>query len=161
VKEVFAAFDRPDQLDGRELALAEECADVMFETDIALLKQVLGCMTKNGIEAAVPGERVTIGCRPSVDGACFWVDNPTYMPENVRRQVFNRSFSTKGTGRGLGTYSMKILTDHYLGGRIDFTSSEETGTRFTAIYPRAFQLQHTDSGHVSDGRQGIGGAPCG
>ena len=58
------------------------------------------------------------------------------MPHVVQLQLFQRSFSTKGLGRGLGTYSMKLLSERYLGGRISFTSTEEAGTTFTASYPR-------------------------
>jgi signal transduction histidine kinase len=53
------------------------------------------------------------------------------MPREVQLQLFKRSFTTKGTGRGLGTYSMKLLTERYLKGRIAFTSSETDGTTFT------------------------------
>ena len=95
-------------------------------------------MVKNGIEGSIPGERVTMGCGAEGELVAFWVQNPTYMPEKVRLQVFNRSFSTKGTNRGLGTYSMKFLTERYLGGDISFTSSEEAGTTFTARYPLEF-----------------------
>jgi sensor histidine kinase regulating citrate/malate metabolism len=57
------------------------------------------------------------------------------MPRSVQLQVFNRSFSTKGAGRGLGTYSMKLLTERFLGGRVWFTSTREAGTTFYASYP--------------------------
>jgi hypothetical protein len=134
-REVLAAYNRPDLTDGRNLALDDASLDAHLVSDPALLKRVLGNMVKNAIEASVPGETVRVGCGPSGAEVRFWVQNPTYMPENIRLQVFNRSFSTKGTGRGLGTYSMKLLTDHYLKGRIEFTSSEAAGTRFTATYP--------------------------
>ncbi len=49
--------------------------------------------------------------------------------------MFQRSFTTKGEGRGLGTYSMKLLSERYLNGRVEFTSSPEHGTTFTAVYP--------------------------
>ena len=39
-----------------------------------------------------------------------------------------RSFSTKGTQRGLGTYSMKILGEKHLGGVVDFETSVNKGT---------------------------------
>ncbi|MFA7348153.1 MAG: ATP-binding protein, partial [Desulfurivibrionaceae bacterium] len=52
------------------------------------------------------------------------------MPENVQLQIFQRSFSTKGTGRGLGTYSIKLLGERYLKGRVSFTSTPEKGTTF-------------------------------
>lgn len=53
----------------------------------------------------------------------------------MRLQIFNRSFSTKSTGRGLGTYSMKYLTEKYLRGEMSFTSVEGEGTTFLARYP--------------------------
>ncbi len=52
----------------------------------------------------------------------FWVHNHAVMPESVQRQVFQRSFTTKGRGRGLGTYSVKLLTERYLeGGLVHLT----------------------------------------
>jgi sensor histidine kinase regulating citrate/malate metabolism len=53
----------------------------------------------------------------------------------VRLQIFNRFYSTKGTGRGLGTYSMKLLTEGYLHGRVWFTTDETRGTDFYASVP--------------------------
>ena len=48
-----------------------------------------------------------------------------------------RSFSTKAdTGRGIGTYSMRLFGQRYLGGRVDFTSEEPEGTTFTVILPK-------------------------
>ena len=63
------------------------------------------------------------------------VDGNYYMPESIGLQVFNRFFSVKGGGRGLGTYSAKYPTEKYLAGEISYTSSEEQGTTFTAVYP--------------------------
>ncbi|MCG8333275.1 MAG: ATP-binding protein, partial [Proteobacteria bacterium] len=34
-------------------------------------------------------------------------------------------------GRGLGTYSMKLLGEEFLGGKVAFSSTEEKGTEFT------------------------------
>jgi sensor histidine kinase regulating citrate/malate metabolism len=57
------------------------------------------------------------------------------MPEKVKLQIFNRSFSTKGIGRGIGTYSIKLITEGYLKGIVDFESAEERGTTFTIQLP--------------------------
>jgi signal transduction histidine kinase len=57
------------------------------------------------------------------------------MPESVRLQVFKRSFSTKGSDRGLGTYSIKLLTENYLGGEVGFASEEGNGTTFWVKLP--------------------------
>ena len=133
--EMHATYSRPDVLDHRRLVVAADAADTEFESDPTLLRRVAGNMVKNAIEASAPGETVTMGCRLDAGGVAFWVHNPTYMPENVRLQVFSRSFSTKGAGRGLGTYSMKFLTERYLSGRIAFASSESGGTTFTVWIP--------------------------
>ncbi len=65
----------------------------------------------------------------------FEVHNPAYMPRDIQLQVFQRSFSTKGEGRGLGTYSIKLLTERYLCGTVSFKSSPEEGTVFRVEYP--------------------------
>ncbi|MBK8046925.1 MAG: hypothetical protein IPK16_07250 [Anaerolineales bacterium] len=54
---------------------------------------------------------------------------------DIQLQVFQRSFSTKGNGRGLGTYSMKLLTERYLQGEVGFVSTPESGTTFFARFP--------------------------
>ena len=57
------------------------------------------------------------------------------MPRNVQLQVFQRSFSTKGPGRGIGTYSMKLFAEQYLKGKIWFTTEKSTGTTFYFSIP--------------------------
>ncbi len=104
--------------------------------DYTLLKRVLGNMTKNALEATPNGQTVRIGLKPHGDMARFWVHNKRAMPVEVQLQVFKRSFSTKGKGRGLGTYSIKLLTENYLGGTVDFQSSEEEGTTFWVDLPQ-------------------------
>jgi len=53
----------------------------------------------------------------------------------VQLQVFQRSFSTKGPGRGIGTYSIRLLVSRYLRGTVDFESSKEQGTTFRVHLP--------------------------
>ncbi len=112
-----------------------ESAAVQFESDPVLLGRVLGNMVKNALEASSYGETIALGCRREDGEVTFWVSNRSYMPEAVRLQVFNRSFSTKTPGRGLGTYSMKYLSEKYLGGKVSFSSTEAEGTTFMARYP--------------------------
>jgi len=138
LRQILDSYSRPEALNRRRVRLDDNCQDVEFETDTTLLRRVLGNMVKNAIEASVPGETVTLACRLEEGRVAFRVHNPTYMPENVRLQVFNRSFSTKAAGRGLGTYAMRFLTETYLGGTISFTSSEAEGTTFVARYPVKF-----------------------
>ncbi len=57
------------------------------------------------------------------------------MPPEIQLQVFNRSFSTNGTGRGIGTYSIRLLGEKYLGGQVTFDSFDGGGTTFRIHLP--------------------------
>lgn len=116
--------------DGRILALAPDADAVRLQADATLLRRVLVNMLLNALEATPPGGTVTIGVRPDGIDALFWVHNETVMDPPTKLQMFKRSFSTKGQGRGLGTYSIRMLTENYLGGEVGFTSEEGLGTTF-------------------------------
>jgi signal transduction histidine kinase len=121
---------------GRTLSLGE-CPDCQIETDRTLLRRVLGNLVKNALEATADGGTVTLGATDSGDQIEFAVRNPGVMPDHVQKQVFQRSFSTKGgAGRGIGTHSVKLLTERYLGGKAGFESKEPNGTVFTVTLPK-------------------------
>ncbi len=111
---------------------------VEFETDPVLLRRTLVNMVKNALEASSPGDTIQVETSVAGNSALFRVRNPSVMSDEVRMQVFQRSFSTKGNGRGLGTYSMRMLVRDYLKGEIDFDSVEGEGTTFTARLPLTF-----------------------
>lgn len=113
----------------KKIALAPDCQDVSFTTDKTLLLRVLVNMVKNALEAEDPGAVITLNCRKSGPIVAFTVHNPGRMPDDSRYQVFQRSFTTKGEGRGLGTYSIRLLTEKYLKGHASFTTGHE-GTTF-------------------------------
>jgi signal transduction histidine kinase len=121
----------------RHIDVHLEADDPAFEfpTDRVLLTRVLANMTKNALEASDGGDQVTLVFHTNQDSITFAVHNPQYMPHNVQLQVFQRSFSTKGEGRGLGTYSVKLLTERYLRGRVWFETDEQAGTTFKVSLP--------------------------
>jgi len=119
----------------RTVRVDDSSEDVHIMTDPVILNRVLGNMLKNALEATSSGGTVTIGCQAHGDKVEFWVHNLGVMRRDLQLQVFQRSFSTKGAGRGLGTYSMKLLSERYLGGTVGFTSTAAHGTTFFARYP--------------------------
>jgi len=119
---------------GKEIAVAEDSQDVRLRTDKGLLARVLGHLVKNALEAEKEGAKIILSSRATPEGAAFLVRNPAVMPEAARLQVFQRSFSTKGPGRGLGTYGVRLFTEKYLRGKVSFTSGPE-GTEFCAELP--------------------------
>jgi signal transduction histidine kinase len=115
----------------KELNVLYEKENVSFDSDPLLIRRVLNNMVKNALEAVDEGETVTMTSKTENGTITFSVHNPGVIPKDAQLQIFLRSFSTKGTGRGLGTYSMKLLTERYLKGKIDFTTSVEEGTTFS------------------------------
>jgi signal transduction histidine kinase len=130
LEELAVVYRRHEAAEGKKIEIAADCESATFRSDQTLLQRILGNMLKNALEATSAGEKVTLGARGDGDGIELWVHNPTFMPRDVQLQVFNRSFSTKGAGRGIGTYSMRLLASKYLGGSVDFTTSSEDGTTF-------------------------------
>ncbi|MCL2329748.1 MAG: HAMP domain-containing histidine kinase [Phycisphaerae bacterium] len=134
---VFNHYRQPGTVQERTLQLDPATADVTFLTDRALLGRVLGNMVKNAIEASKPGDTITACCLADAATVEFRVHNPGCIPPAIQLQIFHRSFSTKGRGHGLGTYSIQLLTERYLNGHAWFTTSPEVGTTFHVRYPRS------------------------
>jgi len=108
-------------------------------TDVSLLGRVLTNLLKNACEVENPDGCVTIGFKVDNGFTHFWIHNISVMPRTIQLQLFQRSFSTKGKGRGIGLYSVKLLTEKYLKGKVDFISSKETGTIFNLYYPLSLE----------------------
>ena len=135
MQEIRDAYKNHDAARFRNIEVDPDAADIEFLTDPTLLRRVVGNMVKNGLEASGENETVRITCRSSKTGIEFLVHNPRFMPRHVQLQVFQRSFSTKGPNRGLGTYSMKLLGEQYLRGKVTFTSLPDDGTTFKIWLP--------------------------
>ena len=133
--EVRETYEKHDVAQGRDIAIDAAAQEIEFSSDKTLLARVVGNMVKNALEASDKGDTITLSSRKVDNEVEFSVHNPGYMPRDVQLQIFRRSFSTKGAARGLGTYSMRLLSERYLKGSVSFTSSEEEGTTFTARYP--------------------------
>jgi hypothetical protein len=104
--------------------------DRIIRSSEVLLSRILGNLIKNAFEASLPGQTVRVGF-DNFETPTFTIHNSGVMSKEVQLQVFQRSFSTKATtGRGIGTYSVKLFTERYLGGTVTFTSSREEGTTF-------------------------------
>jgi signal transduction histidine kinase len=135
LQEVAESYRQHNVATDKQILVDPRSQAVTLTSDVTLLRRVIRNMLKNALEASRPGQSVTLRCEQQGDEVVFEIRNPTFMPRNVQLQVFQRSFSTKGAGRGLGSYSMKLLSERYLKGQVSFTTSPEDGTCFTARYP--------------------------
>ena len=133
----------------RRVVIDPQSVPLSFESDATLLRRILGNLMKNALEAIQEGQTVTVSCVREDHRLRFCVHNPGVMSREAQLQVFNRSYSTKGIGRGLGTYSVKLLTEKYLHGSTGFSSSLDHGTVFWVSIPLQVAVA------IPDGRRAL------
>jgi len=136
LNDVADLFSKHETVKDKVLYIAENLDDALVYTDPVILRRILGNMVKNALEASSPKATVSLSFREKDDSIQFSVHNNSWMSREVQLQLFKRSFSTKGTGRGIGTYSMKLLGEKYLKGKVWFQSSPEKGTTFYIAVPK-------------------------
>lgn len=137
LSQLLAGYEHHSVAEGRQIDIAIGEAPPRIKSDPVLLRRVLGNLLKNALEASRFGHTVTLRYQLVEGEPAFLVHNETVMPEEVKAQVFQRSFSTKGgAGRGVGTYSVRMLTERYLGGKVTFSSEEGRGTEFVVRLPQ-------------------------
>lgn len=109
---------------------------LVFQSDFFLVVRVLINMVVNALEATSPGRSVRVWREKDKTSIVFYAWNHQPVADTVVKRLFQRNFSTKaGSGRGLGTYSMKLFGETFLGGKIGFNTSVEGGTTFHLRLP--------------------------
>ena len=121
--------------EGKNLLAQRAPGDRTLTTDESLLVRVLGNMVKNALEASPPRSQVRLWYEGTVGGSVFHVHNPGIIPPSVAAHIFQPHFSNKGHNRGFGTYAMRLLGEHCLGGRVDFVTDVVAGTQFSVELP--------------------------
>jgi signal transduction histidine kinase len=136
LREVCTTFQRAEE-DPFRLQLTVPRLDLPVMTDPLLLRRVVANLVKNALEASEPEQPVTVRWSPVQRRIS--VHNEGVMPADVQARIFQRTFSTKGDRRGIGTHSVRLLAETYLGGQVDFTSTPEGGTTFRVTLPEVPQ----------------------
>ena len=99
------------------------------------LRQVLGNLVANALEAMPQGGRLRVGTELRADGLALTVaDTGPGLDDDQRQRLFTPYYTTKPGGTGLGLAIVQsIVSDH--GGRIEVASERGRGTTFTLIFP--------------------------
>jgi PAS domain S-box-containing protein len=123
-----------------ECELDENAGD--FEVDQAAIRSLLVNLLENALDACRVDKKksehvVTFRMNGTSDHVQFEIsDNGIGMDQETREKAFSLFFSSKGAkGTGLGLFiSNNIIKAH--GGRIEFESKLDQGTRFEIMVPR-------------------------
>ncbi len=133
IKKLYEIYGKSSN---KTIKIDEKSINISLKSDVILLKRIISNMLKNALEATDTNGSISIGCCKVEESYIqYWVKNDKYMAEEIQIGIFKRSFSTKGVGRGLGTYSMKLLGEKYLNGIVGFETSKEEGTKFFIKIP--------------------------
>lgn len=131
LSEVKEVFSHHPACQDKNIITENNTPGQVINTDMALLMRVLCNMVTNALESTEPNGEIKFWIEPHAEGLAIKVWNKATIPDEIQLRVFQRHFSTKtGAGRGLGTYSMKIFGEQYLGGKVSFTSTKDDGTVF-------------------------------
>ncbi len=135
IREVVLSMRSIQKFSNRKIEISHEEGSII--TERTLLRRVLINMLKNALEASNNKNVVQIAgsLEPETGHAVFSVKNPQLIPKADQLKLFQKSFSTKGRGRGWGTYSIKVLTEKYLEGNVSYSSEPGKGTIFTIRIP--------------------------
>lgn len=105
--------------------------NMSVNTDSSLLLRVLCNMITNALESTDKNGVVKVWFERNGSLLSFCVWNNKAIRKDIALRIFQRNFSTKEeAGRGIGTYSMKLFGEKFLGGKVSFTTSRIKGTIF-------------------------------
>ena len=120
----------------KNITISNAYPAVSIKTDISLLLRVLYNMVTNAFEATPPNGMVKVWLEEADYYVSFCVWNDQEIPQEITKRIFQRNFSTKDEeGRGIGTYSMKLIGEKVLNGHVSFSTSKSGGTIFKFACP--------------------------
>ncbi|WP_415713854.1 ATP-binding protein [Maridesulfovibrio sp.] len=135
IESICAFYNNSLLAKDKNISITSNVDELKLITDKRILHRIIENLVKNAFEASPENGVVKVQAFERENKALFKVTNQGAIPMTVAHQIFRKSFSTKGTGRGLGTYSVKLFTENYLRGKVWFDSSNEDGTNFYVELP--------------------------
>jgi signal transduction histidine kinase len=101
------------------------------------MRRVLTNLILNAAEASLPGSKIEVGVRQKKNQTLLTVtDHGCGIAPEDRSRIFEKHFSTKEGGYGLGLTSCKEIVETFHGGRLHFRSVLGEGTTFCCELPR-------------------------
>ena len=138
LQELSEMYSKTNTWQNKKVVIDLKSERFTFKSDRTLFFRILSNMIKNALEASCDNANVELMARSTGRNVEFSVRNKGCIERSAQLQIFQRSFSTKGKGRGTGTYSMKLFGEKYLKGRVWFKSDKNSDTTFYLSVPIDF-----------------------
>jgi K+-sensing histidine kinase KdpD len=140
-KELRSFFKNHPTARERRIEYPDVYPNLRVKTDICLLLRILCNMIINALEATEQNGVVRVWPEHKNEILNLSVWNSQVIPSETSKRIFQRNFSTKSqSGRGIGTYSMKLFGEKILGGEVSFSSTKENGTIFKLSLPMSLKI---------------------
>jgi signal transduction histidine kinase len=111
-----------------------ELGEGTASVDEVLMRQALGNLIQNAVEAMPEGGTLTVRSQRDRELFIAIKDTGAGVPREQHRKIFLPFFTTKDKGVGMGlALAHKIVTAH--GGRVEVESREDSGSTFTVVLP--------------------------
>jgi nitrogen fixation/metabolism regulation signal transduction histidine kinase len=140
LEELVHQYQMPEKSGGCPITFVSPGSGFLI-SDPILLRRCLRNLLVNALESWTGTGQIRVSLEPREDTFRIAIASPTPIPPEQKSEIFKRGFSTKGKGRGIGTWSVKLLVEDHLAGSVAFTSTPETGTVFTIVLPKDGQAQ--------------------
>ncbi|MEG2291519.1 MAG: sensor histidine kinase [Clostridium sp.] len=125
---LFSKYNRADEMKIK-FEIDENCHLGKIDSSIKIqeLLTVIGNIIENSIEEVrvLNDGWIYLGIFNDDEIKIVVKNNGRKIDENTKRKIFERGYSTKGKGRGLGLYNIEMIIKN-LGGEIKLTSDEIT-----------------------------------
>lgn len=109
-----------------------------FKMDMLYLTRIITNLVKNGIQSSSSHQNKKIEVNLIDNTSEFIItikDNGDGIPDNLKERIFEKNFTTKSTGMGLGLPMVKSIVEEY-GGTIHFETQEGVGTTFFLVFSK-------------------------
>lgn len=113
-------------------------ADLYAHVDATQLVRIINNLVNNALQACEAVDKPKIEVRISAEDrfvSLVIADNGKGIPDALRDQIFEPTFTTKTSGMGLGLSMVKSIVENY-DGTVQFESITNEGTRFEVRLPR-------------------------
>lgn len=109
-----------------------------FKMDMLYLTRIITNLVKNGIQSSSSHQNKKIEVNLIDNTSEFIItikDNGDGIPDHLKERIFEKNFTTKSTGMGLGLPMVKSIVEEY-GGTIHFETQEGVGTTFFLVFSK-------------------------